>query len=237
VEDAKKMLKKSRAAGKQIMTGFMKRFATANLLAKEIAQRKEFGGVKLYQAKYTTGRYAKEERIIPHHVIHHLDLARFFLGEMEEIYTTSVRVAEGKVGYNVSLKTKSGAIANIQMSTLQDWSYPNERIEIIGDQRLVVVDNVTDLYYFRPREKREGFDNYRIDDSRDAVHWSPNRTASNIFSHRGYEKEVYHFVSSILDNKVPAPTMEDTVRTMELMETFIKSVKSGVSLKLKENRK
>ena len=86
-EQAEQMLEKSKSTGKHIMVGFMKRFATGIQLAKEVTRKEEFGGIYQYLAKFTTGRYGKEERFIPHHTIHHLDLARYFLGEITELYT------------------------------------------------------------------------------------------------------------------------------------------------------
>jgi len=230
---AEQMLKKSKAAGKHIMVGFMKRFATGFQLAKEVSLREEFGGIHQYLAKFTTGRYKKEERFIPHHTIHHFDLARFFLGEITELYTRSVKIAEGKVGYDISLKSANGAIGTIQMSSLHDWSYPNERVEVTGDERVVIVDNITDVSYYRPRQRRNFLEQYKLEDSGDALHWSPNMTASVLMSHRGYEGEVAHFVNSILTGTVPMPDIGDGVKTMRLLDAFNQSVKSSSPVTVK----
>ncbi len=232
--EAAQILSTARRNNRHVMVGFQKRFATGLELAKELVGRPEFGPIYQYLAKFTTGSYKIEDRFIPHHVIHHLDLARFFLGEIEEIYTRAIRAAPGQVGYDVSLKATGGAIGTIQLSSLHDWTYPNERVEISGQGRVIIVDNLIDVTYHRPIERRPILDSGRLDQTSSAMTWRPNMTASVLMSHRGYEGEVAHFVNAILRDESPKPDIADGVKTMELLEAFRRSIQSSSAITVSE---
>jgi len=172
----------------------------------------------MYQSQFNTSPYRNDAFFKLNHIIHHLDLARFLLGEIELTQVQRVTVSEQMVGYTISLHSEKGAIGTIQSGSLLDESYPIERLELIGNRRNIVVDNVKNLTYNRPPQPKDKFKPFTLSDGADTLMWNVSHGLYPRFSYHGYEDEIYYFLTSIREGRKPEPSIEDSVKTMKLLD-------------------
>jgi len=210
--------------GKYTMTGFNRRFAAPYTMARDISSKGEFGRITMYMAKYNAGKYRSEEYYISNHIINHLDLARYLIGEIKSLHTDKIKINNQQVGFNISFVAQSGAIGVIQSGSLQHIAYPMERVEITGIGRNIIVDNFKRLEYNRPPSDANDFEHMYITNESDALVWNHNMGLANENSFLGYEVEMRHFIKCVIDSSAPSPNFFDTLHTMELMDSFINSV-------------
>ena len=76
-QDALEMAKVSKETGKYLQVGFMKRFAPANVVAKEYIQSEAFGDISSITLIHACGPYDDMRRMLLFNGIHMLDLGRF----------------------------------------------------------------------------------------------------------------------------------------------------------------
>lgn len=218
---AKELCDIQKKTGRFTMAGFNRRYTTAYAMAKEITKRKEFGGVMMYLAKYQASAYSSEKHFVFNHIVHHLDLARFFLGEIKDLHIYRIRINNTQVGYNISFEAESGCIGVIQSGSLQNMSYPLERVEITGTGTNVIVDNIKKLEYNRPGTSKDRFENAKLMDGNDALVWKINHGDLPNNDYYGFFDELRYFTECVSSNKRPVYDMEDTVKTMELLERVL----------------
>lgn len=202
------------------MVGFNRRYTTAYMMAKEIINRDEFGKPLMYMAKYNSSAYTTDKYFVFNHMIHHLDLARYLIGEIKEIRSDEIKLSEQKVGYHISLVAENGAIGFIQSSSFQHEPYPMERVEIIGNERNIIVDNVKHLEYNRPSENKMQ-DNPLLLENQNTLSWNPNLGHSSLYGHYGFELELESYIKAIIQKKVPRSTYYDITGTMLLLEKMM----------------
>ena len=177
--------------GRFVLPRFNKRYIPAYQAAREIIGRPEFGGPTMYLAKYHAGEYANEQTFLESHIVHHVDLARFYLGAIKSIRGDIVRIGPKLVGVNASFTAESGAVGVLQSSSLQSrGSYPLERVEITGRQRCVIVDNLTRIEYHRPGSPKTGAERPVLAEGGDSLVWDPSMTQLGNYSHNGFEHMV-----------------------------------------------
>jgi predicted dehydrogenase len=217
-EQAEELRDIQNRTAQSVMVGFNRRYTTAYRMAKEIITRPEFGGVLMYQAKYHAGEYRSEDYFYFNHVIHHLDLAVYLLGDISITHAEKIKVNDKKAGINITFLTGSGAVGNIQSASFQISSFPLERVEIIGNERNVIADNLKRLEYNRPGAQRETFEETYMQDTGDSLVWNINHGIHPEYSYYGYEAELHHFIDSVLKGRKPSPNFDDAVTIMKLTD-------------------
>jgi predicted dehydrogenase len=103
-------------AGKWCQVGFMKRFSEPFVRAKAISAQPGFGRLSVYESrKARYGSYYPEPiyHFLNGFVCHHLDLARFFMGEVDSVYADMVsRTAPDPTGANAALARRDDLFSN-----------------------------------------------------------------------------------------------------------------------------
>lgn len=221
LEEVEKMCKVSKETGKFLMVAFMKRFATGYVMAKEIIRRPQFGKPLMIYSKYRSPVYPDEYKCLLDYSIHHLDLFRHFMGEVDQICVEKTR-HENRVGFAVTMKFKNLAVGLMNLGSLQSGDNLCEFLEITGEGEQITVDNVVNVTYARRhnfgwiREKQELYL------STDAITWKPNNAyptdLNSSLYHQGYFGEVKHFAESIINNHQPLTNIFDTYKTMKLVK-------------------
>jgi predicted dehydrogenase len=207
-----------RRTGKSLMVGFNRRFMTAYVMAHEISQRPEFGGIRMYHSQFHATPYRSDEHLRTNHIIHHLDLARFLMGELTLTHVDRLVIDDRRVGYNINFVAEGGGIGVVQCGSFLDELYPMERLELLGDRRNIVVDNIKGLVYNRPPvTRKETFGQFTLADDGDALVWNPSHGYYPRFSHHGYENELHYFLKCIGTGATPQPGIEDSRKTMALL--------------------
>ena len=106
----------ARRTGRFCQVGFMKRFSEPYVLAKGIAARPEFGRLSVYESrKARNAPYPPVYDFLNDFVCHHLDLARYFMGEkaVGSIITLTTRSTNGPFfSLSANTRRRSGSARN-----------------------------------------------------------------------------------------------------------------------------
>lgn len=239
MKNAKKMCEASKKAGKFIMVGFMKRFASVYRMARSIVDEQKFG--KPFQIILRWGygafplKWAKEFdqfNFLLDHGIHFCDLARFFMGPIENLHAEVCKLSDERIGYSVIMKSKNGNVGIMNISTLQSRSYQSELVEISTNGELISIENLNSIKYFRDSELSSISRPLLL--GKDAVSWQPNYSypfsENQSLFHTGYAHEIIHFAESILDGIEPRPNIEDGFEAIKLLTAVYKSNGSIIDL-------
>ncbi len=205
------------------MTGFNRRFATAYMMAREIVSSPEFGTPLLYMAKYNASPYASQKYFFFNHVIHHLDTARFFMGEITSISADKRVLNDREVCCHIRFSTAAGAMGFLQSASVGCEAYPMERVEITGRAGNVIVDNVKQVEYNRSTDARQGPDPAPLGQETDCLRWNMNHGHSSLYGHYGFERELGVYLACVAEGKRPPLTFADTAQTMLLYEQLMQN--------------
>jgi predicted dehydrogenase len=229
--EADELTELARSVGRQVMVGFNRRFMDPYAQARRLAAAPAFGGVRLFQSQFHAGPYG-EDAFIVNHVIHHFDLARFLLGEVDITHASRVRVGERMDAYTISLASRAPAggsgpraIGTIQATSLMDARYPVERLELVGVGGNIVVDNLGDVVYHPPTTS-DGTPvggAVAVPGSR----WEPSKHRPPHRNLAGYEDELAEFLDAVRAGRRPEPDLADARRTLDLIDQLYAHLRSG----------
>jgi predicted dehydrogenase len=198
------------------------------MMTREIITRPEFGSVSMYYSKFNADPYLSNDHYVFNHIIHHLDLARYLLGEITGVEAQS-KIINGKSGaFEVHFKAvESGAVGTIQAASMLNEACPMEILDIAGTDGNVVVNNIRDLRYNRtgPRRNIEVLEALKNDG--DCLSWNLSNgfgIGAGIYSYLGFEVELDQFIKAVTDGIRPECTIEESVGTMKAMEEVRKTV-------------
>lgn len=215
------------AAGVPVVVGFMKRYSTGNLIARNIVAGPEFGPVLgLYGSYMTAPTYfagaVDYSGFFLHHCIHYMDLIPWLAGsDIVEMSARKTEPAPGRLLFHVGFTCASGAIGTMVMGTIQSRGTPMELVQVMGDHRRVEVANVVNVAYHRDPPFKADDPAATLDPASDALTWSPNFTAAANEDHKGYNALIRDAVATLSGETTPAPTIADGVRAMGHLETMI----------------
>jgi len=245
LDDAYRVRDACRRGGKFVMIAFMKRFSEPYRRAVELMRRPEFGALTSYEARYNYQRYAAPEvyDFLNAFSCHHLDLARFFMGDIASVYAlyasqqgpNSDRVRSyaevlkdrdmavpQEESWLLGLRFQSGAIGFLQTNCLERVQ---ERVAITGRGSWIVVDDWRRVTAY-------------LGNTELPYVWEPNdQIPSDRFDFRtlhGYTGEVRHFVESVRDGVVPTPNIEDGIAHLKLEQAANRSALEGRPVSLSE---
>ena len=216
------------------MVAFMKRFAPANVVAKEYMERDDFGRLSSITLIHGCGPYDDPRRMLLFNGIHMLDLARFFAGDVVEVFAHKAEGVGPTQAVCVSMKFGNGTAGQLNMNSGHSWSDCFEQTYISGTAVGIVIDSsrTTDVMSQGSRfAKGAGFQLFGWG-SRYYV--SGNMSVWEAGGHytRGYCGELSHFARAVLGQVEPAATLDDGVAAMRLIDCIMESVESGAPVPL-----
>jgi predicted dehydrogenase len=227
VAEARVMAEAARRAGKQLAVGYMKRFSYPYRRAKAFTERPEFGTPSVFESRFTYGQYPVDVyRFLNGFATHHLDLPRFFMGEVESVYCERVSRGTGLDGYAITLRFASGGVGLVNVNCLEgehnNWS---ERMAVTGVGGRVFVENWRRVIGFLPGDAR-------------TYYWEPEdiRPADdqNSLAIHGFVGELRDFVESVREGRPPACTIEDGIAALVLERAVELAVERGARVRLSE---
>ena len=245
LEDAYSVKDACERSGKFAMIAFMKRFSKPYQRALSQMQRPEFGPPTTYEAHYNYGRYAAPEvyDFLNAFSCHHLDLARFFMGDVASVYALYVSRSGGSTGrpqtytevlrdrnrsapqeeaWLLSLQFASGAVGFLQTNCLERVQ---ERVTITGRGGWVTVDDWRRVTAY-------------VGNTELPYSWEPNdQSPSDQFDSRtlhGYTGEVRHFIECVRDGTVGTPNIDDGIAHLKLEQAAKRSAQHGRPVALTE---
>jgi predicted dehydrogenase len=224
VREADELAALARSVDRWVMVGFNRRFMSPYARARRLAAAPAFGGVRLFQSQFHAGPY-DEDAFIVNHVIHHLDLARFLLGEVDITHVQRVRAGDRMDAYTISLASRgpvngtahgARAIGTIQAASLLDARYPVERLELVGAGGNIIVDDLGDVVYHPPPTS----DGTPVGAAAAPFgsRWEPSPHRPPHRNLAGYEDELAEFLAAVRTGRRPMPDLADARCTLDLLD-------------------
>ena len=212
--EAAHLAEEAAAAGVTVMVGYMKRFAYAYRLARDLMSRDGFGRPTLASFTWSMGPFSDRFDFrdwLFENPVHHFDLARFFCGELTDVHVA--RAAGREYTVVVTAASQSGAVVSIRANTTGSWEQRNEAVEIFGEGHSLFVDNL-DTCTHRPPERPE-----RV--------WRPNYTvplAGNMTgATMGFVTELEHFRRVVADGVPCESDLASAAATLALTERILEA--------------
>lgn len=227
IAEAEAMAAAARRAGKMLAVGYMKRFSQPYQRAKAFTQQPAFGETSVWESRYTYGQYPIDVyRFLNGFATHHLDLPRFFMGEIESVYAERVSRGFGLDGYAVVLRFASGAVGVLNTNCLEGAHInQSERIGVTGVGGRVFVENWRRVVGFLP-------------DDAPTYYWEPEDIRpsddQNSLDIHGFVGELRDFVERVRDGGAPGATIDDGIAAIRLERAIELSVRNGARVKLSE---
>jgi len=233
--EARAMAEALRRSSVHVQIGFNKRFYYGYRTVQQLIRAGELGTPVGMQARFwfQPGR----ANALLHNGIHFLDLARFFVGPVEEVFA---RKAEPEATpsanaetWTVSLRFNSGAVGNLLISSLASWDYVNEHVDLLGSNHTVVsVENGRVVRVSR-----------RSDQNRAELHentlsghwWSGNDEQGFTVQFRVFAQAVLNEPQAALGHEDLGPLAagpEDGLQALELLEAVRESAATGQRVSL-----
>ncbi|MCM3763235.1 Gfo/Idh/MocA family oxidoreductase [Alkalihalobacillus oceani] len=226
-----------------LTVGFNKRFSQYYNKVYEAIKSEKFEKPSMIYMKFAGGYRPKTWDLLTVGSIHMFDIAKHFIGEIDEIYANMHKIEEGKANISVSLKFKSGAVGVFVLGSTGFWSVKGgEYIEIIGDRNCISLDNATKFYWQKPTpiDKDGGSSHQALKEIPSSAEvMEPNyMNVSNIEMHsfvmNGYYGALKNFVQNIRDQKQTSPCADDAIYALKTALAIQKSIEIGQSVKISE---
>lgn len=222
LDEARRLQELAERASRRVMVGFQKRHAPVYRKARELVSGAGFGPLAAIEARFCVGPFRDGAAFLHEVAIHHLDLVRFFAGDVEQLH--AVRHAgpgPGLSTFAVAARFCGGAVGTFLFSTEQSWHARNERIELSGGGQSVVVENMTSLRHFRRAEPGAWGGPFA---GPGHAFWEPNHTVpapqNQSLQLNGFAPELAHFVECVLADRAPEPGLAEFAAALELGEAI-----------------
>ena len=221
----------SAAAGKVVLTGLKKIFTPAVTKVKEIISSDEFGDVSSISVRYPQSLPPFEQRGdlnamrgFLDHIYHPGAVLTHLLGPVERFSYEWEPVNGASVA---SLRFGSGAVGTLHLTAGSAQTSPLERLEVVGQDANVVVENTVRVTYYRPgaRLPYGRTASFVVDDAVAPLTWEPEFSLGVLYNknlfYLGYVPEVVMFCESVLTGTPPAKgTLDDALAIMRLFEAY-----------------
>lgn len=225
VAEAEEIAALSTKQNKQVMVGFMKRFAPAYMKVKEKIGEKEFGEALGVTQFFTSRNFAKNPtEYLLLAAIHYVDLMRWYFGEVDSVTGFSkTDAAQSLMSY--SLKFKSGVLGSLQYCGASSWEKATHEMTVTGSNGYVRVNGVDQVTSYI---KNAGVTVPRWQVLEEAEQkfgtmLTTSGTSSQLLYLNGFVGELQHFVESIENGRLVINSAEENVKTMRLVEELITS--------------
>jgi predicted dehydrogenase len=212
--EIERLIQESLRNDRQVGVGFMKMFTPGMKKIRDIVKRKEFGAITTVYLRDPEMLPPRSERrdmrrmtFLLDHIVHSASTLHAAVGPLKRLY-----VEEGPGGEAiVSLKFRNGAAGVLHMPWGQSGNSPKERLEVVGQQANVVLENNTRLTYFRPGHPGIGafeygrIGDYISEDDQAPLSWQMDGYSGQPFNmhifYQGYAHQILYFSECLLRNK------------------------------------
>lgn len=211
------------------MVAFMKRFAPANLVAKEYAGTEAFGPLSSVTVIHTSGPYDDYYRMLIFNGIHLIDLARFFGGDVEALSAYGYDGPNHIKAIAASWRFEGGSAGMLNMNSAHSWNDCFEQAYVTGSGASMLLDAskavelmAGDRAFANPAEQRLFGWSSRYYVSGNMAGW----WASGHYT-RGYWGELNQFARALLGQAQPTPSLQDGLENMRIIEAIMISLREG----------
>jgi predicted dehydrogenase len=215
------------------MVGFMKRFAPANVVAREYMATPAFGQPSSITLIHGSGPYDDARRMLLFNGIHPLDVGRFLMGEVERLFAYSTGGGEQRLAVGATLRYRRGVVGQFMMNCGHDWSDCFEQTYISGSGAGIVIDNSARTEIMSPSGRFAEGAGLQLFGWSQRYYVSGNMAGWAAGGHytRGYWGELDRFARAVAGQCAPTPTLEDGVEAMRLIEAILLSASTGTEVR------
>lgn len=230
----------SARSGRFVLVGLKKIFTPAMVKAHELIDADEFGAISSISVRYPQGLPPFDRRSAPQpagdhsasmvgfldHIYHPAAILTHLLGPVERFAYEWEPVTGSSVA---SLRFPSGAVGTLHLAAGIAVTSPLERVEVVGVDANLVIDNGVRLTYYRPGAdidaQYSGGASYVVHESRAPLTWEPQFSLGGLSNNSlftlGYAPEVLHFCDCVLSDSAPQKgTLADVMAIMQLYEAY-----------------
>ncbi len=218
------------------MVGFMKRFAPANIMARDVIRADDFGGVSSITVTHGAGPYRDPRDMMMFNGIHIIDIARFFGGEIDRVYAEVGRTTAGVQTVISTVHFANGTVGTISTNGAHTWNDSWEQYYITGRHKSVLIDNCIEVKVIdpsRPLSRRNDLKLYANSQSYEVFGNASGWWPSGHYT-RGYWGELNHFALSVLGRTAPRATLHDGVVAMQIIDAMFMSAERGAPVSISE---
>lgn len=229
---ARELANLARQHGTWGMVAFMKRFAPANVVAKEYMGSTAFGRLSSITLIHGSGPYDDVRRMLLFNGIHMLDLGRFLAGDVESLF------AYGHDGdtkaVSVAMRFQGGAVGQLNMNSGHSWTDCFEQTYLSGTGAGILIDASRATEVMSPACRFAQGEGLQLFGWSSRYYVSGNMAGWAAGGHytRGYWGELSHFARAVLGQVAPTPTLDDGVEAMRLIEAILLSLETGQAVKV-----
>ncbi|MBV8816386.1 MAG: inositol 2-dehydrogenase [Verrucomicrobia bacterium] len=216
-----------------VQLGFMRRFDPGYSEAKNRIEQGELGRIETFRA-LSRDTYPPPLKFLLQSgglfldmAVHDLDLARFLVGEVEEVQAWATvliddrftQAQDGDTAVTL-LRFANGALGVVETSRRSKWGY-DIRTEIAGADAKIVIEAPQKTPVTLSREFGGHFDHYENFPDRFEV---------------AYRLELHAFFDALRSGREPSPGAQDALETLRLAIATTRSWKENRSVKIAEIR-
>jgi myo-inositol 2-dehydrogenase/D-chiro-inositol 1-dehydrogenase len=214
-----------------LAVGLMRRFDPGYARAKELIEAGELGRIEQFHA-YSRDVNPPPLEFLLHSggsfldlSVHDLDLARFLVGEVEEVHAWAATLFDERFTQagdwdtaTIMLRFRNGALGVIESSRHSTWGY-DIRAEVSGSKAKVSIDGGRKTPADIARDVAEAHDLY-----------------TDFFDRfdTAYQRELQAFFADLAAGRTPLPGPEDALETLRLAVACTRSWREGRPVKLAE---
>lgn len=199
--ETQKIVKLAKESGKIAMVGFNRRFIP---MVKELKEHGKANIIIMQKNRFSNPDYIR--RFILDDFIHVVDTLRFLMGtEVKDVKVEYFR--EGEILHNVVIQLIGEGCTAIGVMN-KNGGVTEEVIEYMTDKDKYVVNSLVETTHFHNKE-------VSISKFGD---WEPT------LYKRGFYQIVDHFINCVQNNKMPDPSIEDSLITHEICERIVKCI-------------
>ncbi|HJQ46582.1 MAG TPA: Gfo/Idh/MocA family oxidoreductase [Amycolatopsis sp.] len=208
--EADTLAKLSAETGVPVVIGYMKRFAPAYQRAREIIHSADFGPPSLGAFTFAMGQGFDGDlrTYLIDNPGHHLDLARYLLGELSDLQAHVTELPGFGHAVAAIARASSGAVCTFNLCTTASWEQRNEYAEVYGKGHAVWIENV-DTCTYRPPTGPEQV-------------WRPNYTVPQVqnssVTTMGFLPELTHFRQVVQGGAGTVSDIASAAQTLRLAE-------------------
>jgi len=244
VAEVEALMRASTPSGPYVMTGLKKIFTPAMERVKQIISAPEFGGPRSIFLRYPQAlppaavrENLVEMRSFLDHIFHPGAVLNYLMGPVHRLTYEREPFSGGTA---TSLRFVNGAVGQLHLAAGSSGSSPLERVEVIGEETNVVIDNGVVVTYYRrsPLPSYGRALSYLADESAAPLRWEPEFSLGQLYNknlfYLGYVSEVLHFCDAILNGRPPTKgTLSDSLEIAKLFDAY-RATPAGVPVVINE---
>jgi myo-inositol 2-dehydrogenase / D-chiro-inositol 1-dehydrogenase len=231
LEGTKRIVDRWRASGLPVQVGFMRRFDPGYVRAKALIDAGDLGRIEQFRALSRDTYPPPYEYLLGHGgsfldmSVHDLDLARFLVGEVEEVHAWAATLFDERFERAgdwdtavIMLRFRNGALGVVETARHSTWGY-DIRTEVAGAAAKVVVD---------AGQKTPATVSRGMAFEGDLFESFPDRFEA------AYRAELEAFFADLAAGRTPAPGPDDALETLRLGLACTKSWREGRPVRVDE---